>query len=233
MVSFAGAFVMGSEGGDESPPHHVTLSPFALDRTEVTVEAYRKCVASGECTASATSFWDGAEHGGAACNYAEPGREQHPMNCIDWTRAQTYCTAMDKRLPTEAEWEYAARSGGKSALYPWGDAAPDCSRVVMDQGSFGCGTKHTAPVCSRPAGNSAQGLCDMAGNVWEWVFDTYGPYAAGSVVDPKGQQGPQSKVMRGGSWSLADSGYFRAALRRNFPPTMRNSSVGFRCAKSL
>ena len=221
-----GTFQMGSTDGDddEQPVHEVTLRAFALDRTEVTVAAYGACVAAGRCKEPET---------GEYYNWRVSGREGHPVNGVDWQDATAYCAWADKRLPTEAEWEYAARSGGRAQRYPWGDEAATCERAVMADGGIGCGKGGTWPVCSKARGNSAQGVCDLAGNVWEWVQDDYAGYSGLSVVDPTVKNGKEEKVVRGGSWINNDARYLRAAFRLRYTATRRFFNVGFRCARTL
>ena len=154
---------MGADdlGPDVKPRHTVTVNSFEMAKTLVTVEQYKVCVDAKACTVPSA---------GPDCNWGVPGRGKHPVNCVDWQQAQTFSAWEGGRLPTEAEWEYAARSGGRDQKYPWGDSPPTCEKAVFK----GCGTG-TAPVCSKPAGNTAQGLCDAAGNVWEWMEDRYHP----------------------------------------------------------
>ena len=117
---------------------------------------------------------------GDYCNWNQSGRGDHPINCVSWNQARTFATWLGARLPTEAEWEYAARSGGENREYPWGDEEATCERAVVYEryqnpkdGNRGCGRDSTWAVCSKSAGNTEQGLCDMAGNVWEWVEDDW------------------------------------------------------------
>jgi formylglycine-generating enzyme required for sulfatase activity len=154
-----GTFRMGpvSDGGTD-----VTVSSFEIARTEVTVAQYRRCVDQGLCS---PPNWDSL-----SCFWNAGGHDDYPMTCIDWDQSDAFCTWAGGRLPRPAEWEYAARSGGRDNLYPWGnEPGPSCEYAVMNDGGNGCGTDGAMAVCSKPMGNTADGLCDMAGNVYEWV----------------------------------------------------------------
>jgi iron(II)-dependent oxidoreductase len=142
---------MGSDdgNGDEKPVHRVTVPTFEMTKTQVTVDQYKACVDAGACT---------APDSGGACNWGQSDRGKHPINCVDWQQAQAYAQWAGGRLPTEAEWEYAARSGGRDWKYPWGDEEATCQRAVMDDRGWGCGRDTTWPVCSKPSGNTTQGL---------------------------------------------------------------------------
>ncbi len=185
-----GKFMMGSDKGskDEKPRRSVTISAFELAKSEVTSAQYRKCVEAGACTK-------------AACG--SPG-DEHPVACVNWFQAKAFSAWAGGRLPTEAEWEYAARSGGREWSYPWGDEEASCARAVMiSTAETGCGRTTTWPVCSKPAGLTRHGVCDMAGSVWEWVEDPYhesyaGAPADGKVweVDPEGKGAQALRVSR-------------------------------------
>jgi len=220
-----GTFEMGSNNGedDEKPVHNVTLSAFEIAETEVTVAQYRACMQAGACTAPDT---------GEDCNWGRSDRDDHPVNCVDWHQATNYAQWVGGRLPTEAEWEYAARSGGLNQEYPWGNEEATCRYAVKYEGGSGCGRESTWPVCWRTAGNTTQGLCDMAGNVYEWVSDWKGDYSSGSLTNPTGPSSGSSRVLRGGSW---DHGLrnFRAAFRSDNDPGHRNRNVGLRPARSV
>ncbi|MBU1896168.1 formylglycine-generating enzyme family protein [Myxococcota bacterium] len=220
-----GSFQMGSNKGDsdERPVHEVRLKGFMMSKTEVTVGQYRACVNAGVCTAPDTSTY---------CNWNESGRELHPINCVDWNQAKAFATWAGGRLPTEAEWEYAARSGGKDQEYPWGNAQVTCNYAVMDHGGNGCGRGNaTWPVCSKPQGNTEQGMCDMSGNVWEWVADYYGSYDS-TPRDGTEHLSGSNRVFRGGGWfNYASS--LRAARRYRYVPSNRYFDLGFRLARSL
>ncbi|MBI2571429.1 MAG: SUMF1/EgtB/PvdO family nonheme iron enzyme, partial [Candidatus Schekmanbacteria bacterium] len=224
----AGEFVMGCEGtqgsstceGDEAPVHAVYLDAYFIDKYEVTAAQYQSCVDAGACTATALHEYP--------CTYGDPGMEDRPINCVDWDQATAFCATILKRLPTEAEWEKAAR-GTDQRIFPWGNPDPDCTRVSY----FYC-TAGLMPVGSYPTGVSPYGAYDMAGNVLEWVSDWYGDdyYAQSSYQDPAGPASGSQRVIRGGSWG-STAAYIRAADRGAYYPTnWTNPSLGFRCAWS-
>ncbi|MBN1934899.1 MAG: SUMF1/EgtB/PvdO family nonheme iron enzyme, partial [Anaerolineae bacterium] len=234
----AGQFLMGSANGDgdaysdEKPQHTVTLDAFWIDRTEVTNAQYQQCVAAGACAASAYAG-DGTYNG-----------PQKPVVGVSWHDADAYCRWAGARLPTEAEWEKAAR-GTDGRKYPWGNewdvrTTRRCnfsdkndptgpSDTVADDGYA-----RAAPVGSYPNGGSPYGALDMAGNVWEWVADWYdgGYYANSPENNPKGPNSGSHKVLRGGSW-YNDPQYVRAAYRYLTGPTYRYYSFGFRCGSAV
>jgi formylglycine-generating enzyme required for sulfatase activity len=222
----AGTFEMGSnEARDEQPIRQVTLDAYWIDVTEVTVTAYAACVAALSCPEPDDGGW---------FTYNAPGLEDHPLNGVTWGEAGTYCQWQGKRLPTEAEWEKAAR-GVDAREFPWGDApAPDCTRVVMEEaGVDGCGLDSTWPVASKPLGASPYGALDMSGNVWEWTADFFGPYDPGKTVNPQGPVTGGSRVVRGGAWNYADPDVLRTAGRGLQTAGAGTIWVGFRCAQSV
>ena len=227
MTIPGGSFMMGSNSGsnDEKPVHRVTVGTFRMSKTEVTVAQYRACVDAGRCTKPNT---------GTYCNWGKAGRGAHPVNCVDWKQSRTFCGWAGGRLPSEAEWEYAARSGGKSWKYPWGNTAATCSRAVMDHGGNGCGKQRTWPVCSKTAGNTVHGLCDMAGNVWEWVEDCWHANYEGAPADGSAWLGcdpAQDQVsLRGGSWTDA-AALMPAARRGGGGSGGRSAALGFCVAR--
>jgi formylglycine-generating enzyme required for sulfatase activity len=252
----AGMFRMGSPDGtgdtDEHPQHEVTLSVYCIDKTEVTVKAYAACVAAKGCSAAPlTVSWSGVSADDVKrysrfCNRED--RPDHPMNCVDWNQAAAYCTWAGKRLPTEAEWEYAAR-GTDGRAYPWGNEAPAATRlnacgsecVAMARRELNLdwkkmydasdGWETTAPVGSFPADASPYGALDMAGNVVEWTADWYGPYSAAAVTNPRGAKSGTFRVLRGGAWNSTGAGHVLAANRHWDGASDRLNDVGFRCAR--
>ena len=221
----AGNFIRGSDvSSNEQPVSTVYLDGYWIDETEVTVDAYAACVSAGTCSAPGT---------GNYCNWGVSGRGSHPVNCVNWTQSDTYCRWAGKGLPTEGEWEKAAR-GTDGRTYPWGEASPTCSYAVMGEGGLGCGQDRTWPVGSKPAGASPYGAQDMAGNVWEWVSDRYSPSAyadAGSMRNPEGPISGSLRVERGGGFGNDDAGTRRAAARSHDDPAGANVLLGFRCAR--
>ncbi len=221
---------MGRDGGDddEAPAHRVKLPGFAMTRSEVTVAQYRRCVGAGSCQAAPA---------GARCNFAEASRGGHPANCLTWRMAEAFCAWAGGRLPSEAEWEYAARSSGGPGAYPWGDEPASCGRAVMqDKRGPGCGRGSTWPVCSLPQGNSAQGLCDLSGNVWEWVADCWhkgygGAPAEGSAWSEDCEESGRM-VVRGSSFLNGTPDNLRSASRDSSPAAEGYFSIGFRCART-
>jgi formylglycine-generating enzyme required for sulfatase activity len=223
---------MGSDDGDpnERPVHGVTVPSFEMLETEVTVSQYAACVAASVCVEPET---------GGFCtegfsNWGAEGREEHPANCVRWEEAAVFCAWVGGRLPSEAEWEYAARSAGQEIAFPWGETEPTCEVAVMYEGTYGCGFgTYTMEVCSKPAGATDQGLCDMAGNVWEWVRDRYhdsydgAPADGGVWSEPPGE----TRVARGGSF-LSGQFNLRAATRVHFNPLGYAHYLGFRCARN-
>ncbi len=230
----AGAFEMGSESGgsDEKPVHTVTLDAYYIDQYEVTNAQYAACVNRGSCSRpSNSSSYTRPRY------YGNPEFDYYPVIHVTWGQAKTYCEWRGARLPTEAEWEKAAR-GTDGRLYPWGDTF-DGDLVNFCDGNcefghanreYDDGYDDTAPVGSFSDGVSPYGVHDLAGNVWEWVNDGYDAmyYANSPSENPTGPQSRGSKVLRGGSWSFgADD--VRVANRRA-PIGVSGTSIGFRCA---
>jgi formylglycine-generating enzyme required for sulfatase activity len=244
-----GTFVMGADRGgeeDERPAHQVAVRGFFLDETEVTNEAYGACVDAGTCRPH--------DPKSAAVNklgedrmYRKP---RQPVSAVSWDDATAYCASVGKRLPTEAEWERAAR-GDDGRRFPWGDEPPTHERAVF-------GEAPTAEVGSRPAGRGPYGHLDLAGNVWEWVADHYDPYAYRRPTAAEGRPGTCAeileaqeelrrsgrqgftgtnpipteceRVLRGGAFNY-DAPGLRASNRVHHAGRFRLIMSGFRCAK--
>jgi eukaryotic-like serine/threonine-protein kinase len=249
-----GRFFMGSDDDPpaERPAHHVTLSPYCIDIFEVATDDYRACTERGDCRrASPTNEWNGVsatDHKAfdGLCNIRDPSHGRHPINCVDWEMATQFCSSRGARLPTEAEWEFAAR-GSDGRRYPWGDEAPSprllnaCGKecldwgrrnhvdeVAMYQGADGWPT--TAPVGSFPEGRSKYGVQDLVGNVWEWVADYFGPYDPQPHDNPRGPTAGRERVIRGGAWNGAYADWMRPTFRYHDPPETKSYGIGFRCA---
>ncbi len=212
-----GSFMMGSEeGSDEKPRHRVTVRTFQLAKTLVTKAQYKACVDAGNCVVP-------------SCNWpAATGEENLPVVCVSWPEAKKFSEWLGGRLPSESEWEYAARSSGKDWKYPWGNEAMTCERVVTG----GCNSS-AEPVCSKPEGNTQQGLCDMTGNVWGWTQDWYHSLYNGAPTDGSAWETPtgSERVFRGGSW-YDDEGDACAAGRGAGDPNGRLPYLGLRPARS-
>lgn len=223
----AGAFQMGGSRYDnENPIHTVTLNAFLMDVYEVTNANYANCVAAGKCqppadksSSTRSDYYDNEQY----VNY--------PVLFVSWNGAKTYCEWRGARLPTEAEWEKAARGGLEGKQYPWGDIAPVCTHDAENGAQFyGCATKDTIAVGSfAPNG---YGLFDMAGNTWEWVNDWYDEnyYRLSPSFNPLGPIDGDKKALRGGGWHYAFSS-LRVAYRGWYDAADR-SATSFRCAAS-
>ena len=233
-----GSFEMGSVAGigeaDEQPRHWVTVRAFKLSKAEVTNAQYLACVSAGAC--SPPHWSDGSCWVLDANNKAVQGNlssgfkgDDQPVVCVDWEQARGFASWVGGRLPTEAEWEYAARNG-RELTYPWGYITPSCSLAVMADGSLGCGQSATWPVCSKPSGNSAQGVCDLAGNVWEWVEDEKCDYGQAPTDGSAASCASGDRVRRGGSW-FSTAAFLRAALRGGDAPGRRGNFLGFRVSR--
>jgi serine/threonine protein kinase len=231
-VIASGRFDMGCDFGAgqcaalQQPRASVELAAFIIDRSEVTVAQYRECVSEETCGV------DGVTEDPLGCNYSAAGRDQHPVNCVDWKQADTYCRWTGGTLPTEAQWERAAR-GTDGRAYPWGGEKPSCTLAVMasDKGN-GCGKNITWQAGSFPAGASPSGAQDMAGNVREWVADWYAPGRVDkSTRDPLGPKRGTERVVRGGGLGSKPEA-LRVDVREHLAPAARSTDLGFRCART-
>lgn len=229
----AGAFQIPAR----SDPSRVAA--FCLDRTEVSVDAYERCTTAGKCTEpDAYEATNPSPRWRITCNWKNAGRGAHPVNCVDLAQASAYCVFAGRRLPSEDEWEWAARGGDEARVYPWGYDLPSSKHANV------CGTEcaanakaklgadfvpmagvadpyaETAPVGSFAGGASRWGALDLAGNVHEWTTSTFGGGSANVSV-------------RGGAWDSYQYASIWTTQRRSLAPAMKNSTVGFRCAKTM
>jgi len=219
---------------DEKPGRRVWLSEYFIDRTEVTVEQYARCVRADRCDAPVVPKVI------VHCNWGNPSKDNHPINCVDWDQAKTFCEWTGGRVPTEEEWVAEATNGGKRK-YPWGGQKPTCRYTLINKGGKLCGWySKTWPVCLKPAGNSVSGLCDMCGNIWEWL-------------SLPGDDARDWSAIRGGTWSRGWNTYdipiegggwgtgIRSSkpllyegvlrLRRRADLALRDWFIGFRCGR--
>ena len=217
---------------DESPYHEVYLDSFHIDTYEVTAGAYKACVDAGICIYNG----DSNER-----NTYNNSRDNHPINNVTPIEAETYCEWVGKRLPTEAEWEKAAR-GTDGRKYPWGNTPiVSCTHAVLPipgvgSSTVGCGTGQTWPVGSKPLGISPYGVHDMIGNVWEWTADWYSQTyyqntPNGGWINPQGPDSDSFRVKRGGTFTSSNLSLFRTSDRDFANPQTANYMYGFRCAK--
>jgi formylglycine-generating enzyme required for sulfatase activity len=213
----AGEFLMGSTDDDpyaeddEKPQHAVYLDAFWIDKYEVTNAQYRACVKAGACEEP------------RPCDIDDYNAPEQPVVCVSWDDAQDYAAWAGGRLPTEAEWEKAAR-GTDGRIYPWGNSPPDCNKA-----NYGDCAGKTLPVGSHPDGASPYGALDMAGNVWEWVADWYDPdyYSQSPGRSPQGPESGDFRVLRGGAFRNDLRGV-RCAVRFGLYPNFWNDGGGGR-----
>jgi formylglycine-generating enzyme required for sulfatase activity len=218
----AGTFIMGSTEDDrkadpaEKPAHNVFTDAYWIDRTQVTNAMFRTCVKAGACTYDLQP--------GTAPNYYNPLYDNHPVVYITWNQAARYCAWEGGRLPTEAEWEKAAR-GSRNMVYAWGDQLPNINLVNLNN-YVGV----TTAVGNFPRGASAYGLMDMGGNVREWVSDWYAAdyYQYSPANNPTGPETGEKKVLKGAAFSDLEV-FGRAANRLSHIPDSPGNVRGFRC----
>ncbi len=262
-----GTFTMGSNAAGFplwQPAHEVTIDSYCLDVTEVTVAAYARCVERGNCkpadkkpdypreaSTSKELHQERLVAFAEFCNASASDRDDHPINCIDWFRADAYCKSQGLRLPSEAEWEFAAR-GTDGREFPWGDdpggysymnaagnewaawlkqrklPAPRGLMYNKDDGYIG-----TAPVGRFPRAQTQNGHLDMIGNVWEWTDDWFELYKAEPVVNPKGASIGDRKAIRGGGYDGEFPLWVKPAARDHQLATASAPVIGFRCASKL
>ncbi len=226
----SGSFLMGSKDDyneaelQEKPQHTVYLDGYWMDQTTVTQGMFKRCIASGTCP-------DVVHDENQNARFSKSEFDNHPIVYVTWDQAKTYCERVGRRLPTEAEWEKAAR-GTDGRLYPWGDTPPN-----GNQASFGMAFSGTRPVGSYPDGISPYGVLDMIGNVRQWVFDIYSEYYYGdefATINPQGPEETETQnqhVLRGASF-LDAVHYTHLSMRFHHVPWSPGDNRGFRCASS-
>jgi formylglycine-generating enzyme required for sulfatase activity/serine/threonine protein kinase len=255
----AGQFFQGSDEKDappnEKPAHNVKLDAYCIDLYEVTASEYKTCSDAGRCKRASTEVsWPDITPKdqklyAPLCTFGQEGMGDYPINCVSWEMADIYCKAQDKRLPTEAEWEYATR-GPDGRVYPWGDEEPtalhlnacgtECVKWGQKNGvalsplyAADDGFATLAPVGKYDKGRSRFGPYDVVGNVWEWVADWYADYGADSATNPTGKAAGEKRVIRGGGWNGSYATWLRPSFRYAQDPTATSHGIGFRCAKPL
>jgi serine/threonine-protein kinase len=232
----SGTFWMGSRlntpnaNTDEYPQHEVALTAFWMDYTEVTAAQFSLFLNEVGNQKERGITWINLENSNTSIMedggdfFPKPGMDSKPVALVSWYGAEAYCQWAGGQLPTEAQWEFAAR-GANSSSYPWGSLPPTCSLAqfrVCPNGVQSVGSKS-------PGGDSWMGAADMGGNVWEWTADWYGAYETAVSVNPTGPRSGSEKVLRGGSWG-SDSWMARTASRNDTVPTFRSVFSGFRCS---
>jgi formylglycine-generating enzyme required for sulfatase activity len=236
----------GTCGVDEQPRHTVTLSAYCIERNEVRVGAYRACIDAGVCTGAPTTT--GSDNW---CNWSTGvgSREDHPINCINWSESQEFCQAwMGGDLPTEAQWEKAARGPfPDQRKYPWGNSPePDCNYCNFDvnggASGEGCSSVTNGPgtwqvgYLTSGAGDSPYGIAGMAGNVCSWVLDRYDANfynnCTSGCTDPENASSGTDYVLRGGSYNVDSATNIRVVARHPTDPTLRLSKSGILCRRT-
>ena len=217
VVVAAGKYVIGCNDAahdcfpDESPSREMKLAKFALMKVEVTAADYAKCVGAKKCQAADKK---------PGCS---PEGTKGPVNCVSWKDAEAYCAWKGWRLPTEVEWEAAAR-GPKGLDHPWGPEGPECGRTWKK----GCAGGRPPPVGTKEGDKSWAGIMDMGGSVSEWTADDYAAYPGGETYGDSA-----GKSHRGGAWTHSTGQFPTSHGRAASPPATRRKDLGFRCAKTL
>lgn len=228
----AGEFTMGCDSSDSACQTNnsirkVYLDAYKIDKYKVTYRRYQECLDAGECTPL---------FAGSGCNAGMEWNADHPVNCVNFQQAKTYCEYDNKTIPTEAQWAKAAR-GIDARRYPWGNEAPSCDLAVINRKVAGnsmgpgCGAGTTQPVGSKPQGASPYGAMDMAGNLFEWTADWFDENVHQNTVyeNPMGPAHGEHKVLRGSSWLMRTDDGIASVIRSGYSPLGQGYVVGFRC----
>lgn len=256
VVVPGGHFMMGEPSLESARPEHgVFVDAFCMDRDEVTASAYGACVAAGECKAPSLDLVEEraapesrSDARSKECTFGAVDKKDHPINCVTYDEAARYCAWKAMRLPTEAEWEYAA-VGSEGRAFPWGSeeirgrvnacgseciAFEKAEKLPLGSQAYDAddGFAATAPVGSFALGSTKTGVQDLEGNVSEWTSDFYAPFGENEEVNPKGPTGGDRRVVRGGSFECADD-HLKPAERSALKPDTRSPTIGFRCASAL
>jgi hypothetical protein len=217
---------------------YVLENEYYISKTEVTVGQYRKCYDAGICVILELQE-------GCNWDYFDLSKDNHPMNCLTWLEARTFAKWVGGDLPSDVQWEYAARSQGLVIQYPWGNEAPTCEYAVMHVEGFGCGQGGTWGVCSKPRGNTLQGLCDMGGNVSEWTLDDTYHESDDSVrwpinekarcINPNCESSGGYKYVRGGDFTDYQDYFFNFFSKwgTSISSYVRSQYIGFRVVKKI
>jgi formylglycine-generating enzyme required for sulfatase activity len=224
---------MGTDGIEEgftaeTPPHFVTVRSFSIEATEVTVAQYRGCLATSACSMTPERE-PSPSYGHQRCNLFPNGLDDHPVNCVTWQQANAYCKWAGRELPTEEQWEFAAR-GKHGRLFPWGNGVPGKNWGLPDNDpkAHWCQDLFdgvTCPVGNSPQTNTPEGVNGMAGNVDEWTASPFCPYKEPNCV-------ATTRAVRGGTNGKRGLGFWmRGAVRYESPPDAIEATRGFRCAK--
>ena len=235
-----GSFRMGSPEGigdaNEHPQRDVSVTDFWMTLSEVTVAQYRACVDAEACSRPSCSST--TEYAGwRSCNY-DQNRDHYPVNHVNWMQLRDFGLWVNADLPTEAQWEFAARSRGQDITYPWGNTIPDCTYADFNHNGNQCNGTGMSAVCLYTAGNTTEGLCDLAGNGWEWVLDEYVDNYNEAPVDGRARcsrldcSGENSRVLRGGGWNRS-SGNLRSRDRSDRRPSVTSSGVSGRLVRIM
>lgn len=233
----SGEFIMGCNDNDyiacqlAKPAHKVYLKAYTIDKYLVTYRRYQACLDAEKCTPLFS---------GAGCNTGMSWNATHPVNCVNHQQAKNFCQFDGKRLPTEAEWEKAAR-GTDARKFPWGNQPPSCQLAVMNKKignntiGPGCGAGTTQPVGSKPLGASPYGVADMAGNLFEWTSDWYDKdyFSRSPYHNPTGPKTGEHKVLKGSSWLMRTDNGLASVVRSGYSPLGQGYVVGFRCANDI